>query len=119
MSDDSSNTESKSEFYPPYAEFSKTLRTWFVAYGIGGSVVLMTNENVWKQLINSECSSHIGYLFLIGGSLQVISAFANKHAMWHLYICEIAPYDSDQDKERRECFKKELPYKIAFWYSEQ
>jgi hypothetical protein len=45
------NSETKSEFYPPYSEFSKTLRTWFVAYGgIGVPVVLLANVTHGQRL---------------------------------------------------------------------
>lgn len=119
MADNPLNDEPKSEYYPSYAEFSKTLRTWFVAYGIGGPVVLVGNERAWKAIVASGLSIHIGLLFLMGGGLQVVSAFLNKHAMWHMYIAEPAPSDTAKDAARRQALKEKCPYRIAYWYSEQ
>lgn len=119
MSGDNSAPEVKSLFYPSYSEFSKTLRTWFVAFGIGGPVALMANENAWKAIVASECTGHIGALFLVGGAFQVICAFMNKHAMWHLYIAESLPDDKPSDKQWKEDHKKKRIYKLAQEYCSQ
>jgi hypothetical protein len=104
----SSPASAKEAFYKSYSEFSKTLRTWFVAYGIGGPIVLLSNNAAWGWLVKSGRISLIGLLFLMGGVLQVIGALLNKHAMWYLYIGE----------ERSEA-KNKYSYKISDTYSNQ
>jgi hypothetical protein len=99
---------SKEGFYKSYAEFSKTLRTWFVAYGIGGPIVLLSNNAAWGWLVKSGKISLIGLLFLLGGVLQVIGALLNKHAMWYLYFGEEYPTT-----------KSNLSYRISSRYSDQ
>ncbi|MGB9180579.1 MAG: hypothetical protein WCB68_15200 [Pyrinomonadaceae bacterium] len=96
------------EYYKSYAEFSKTLRTWFVAYGIGGPVVLLSNDAAWATLKKSSDISFIGFLFLLGGALQILSALLNKHSMWYLYFGE---FNANA--------KKRCSYKISHWYSDQ
>jgi hypothetical protein len=108
------------EYYGPYAEYSKTLRAWFVAYGIGGPVVLLSSDKAWDSLVKSGCGRYVGFLFISGGIIQILSALLNKHSMWLLYL------EEDEAKERR---KKSLPdistterrptYKLAEWYSKQ
>lgn len=100
--------EKKSEFYAPYAEFAKTLRTWFVAYGIGGPVVFLSNDTALLALMKSGKFAWVGLLFLIGGALQVLSALLNKHSMWYLYAGEIYP-----DTHSR------ASYRISNWYADQ
>jgi hypothetical protein len=95
-------------YYKSYAEFSKTLRTWFVAYGIGGPVVLLSNNVAWGWLVKSGHASKMGLLFLIGGGLQVVGALLNKHVMWCLYFGELTPAK-----------KGKRTYKIFDWYSDQ
>jgi hypothetical protein len=95
-------------FYKSYSEFSKTLRTWFVAYGIGGPIVLLSNEVAWGWLMKSGKAATIGLLFLIGGAIQVISALLNKHSMWYLYFGEFSPASPPR-----------LSYRISYWYSDQ
>jgi hypothetical protein len=75
-------------YYASYADFSKILRTWFVAYGIGGPIVLLSNNVAWGWLVKSGKIFTVGLLFLIGGALQVSGALLNKHAMWCLYVGE-------------------------------
>ncbi len=38
------------EYLEAYAEHSKVIRTWFVAYGIGAPVLLLTNEALARTL---------------------------------------------------------------------
>jgi hypothetical protein len=95
-------------FYKSYAEYSKTLRTWFVAYGIGGPVVLLSNNRAWGWLVASGVVFRMGLLFLLGGVLQVISALLNKHAMWYLYVGEY-----------KTATKNESSWKLADKYSDQ
>lgn len=98
----------KEGYYKSYAEFSKTLRTWFVGYGIGGPIVLLSNNAAWGWLVKSGQISLIGLLFLLGGVLQVISALLNRHAMWYLYFGEEYPAK-----------KSNFSYKISSTYADQ
>lgn len=108
MPDESNDQKKEFEFYDPYAEYAKTLRTWFVAYGIGGPVVFLTNDAALRALTNSGKFAQMGLLFLIGGALQVFSALLNKHSMWYLHVAEI-----DERTKRR------ASYKISSWYADQ
>ena len=38
------------EYFKPYEEYSKVLRTWFVAFGIGAPVLLLTNERIAEAI---------------------------------------------------------------------
>lgn len=106
---DGSNTQKKEfEFYAPYAEYAKTLRTWFVAYGIGGPVVFLTNDTALLALMKSGKFALMGLLFLIGGALQILSSLLNKHSMWYLHAAEI----DRRTKSRRS-------YKLSNWYADQ
>jgi hypothetical protein len=104
----STNETPEEGFYKSYAEFSKTVRTWFVAYGIGGPVVLLSNNAAWGWLVKSGHVPTMGLLFLIGGALQVAGALLNKHAMWYLYVGEYMP-----------ATKSKRAYKFFDKYSDQ
>jgi hypothetical protein len=95
-------------FYEGYASFAGVLRTWLIAYGIGGPVLLITNENVSKKISASGLSRDIALLFLSGVALQVIVAFLYKGAMWYLYMGE----------EVSERITDSRCYKISSWLSE-
>ncbi len=71
MADDN-NTDSD-DFHKSYDDYARILRTWFVAYGVGGPVLLLTNDNVSEKLESSGRAPEILYSFLIGVALQVFT----------------------------------------------
>lgn len=78
-------------FYSSYSEFAKTLRTWFIAYGIGGPVLLLTHADLADKVVRSGRASRIAALFLTGVAFQVGAALTYKVCMWYLYLAEMKP----------------------------
>ncbi len=76
-----SDTESD-DLFDEYSEFAKVLRTWFVAYGIGGPVLLISNETVQTKIAHSGFAVWIVIAFLGGVVLQVGMALVIKAALW-------------------------------------
>lgn len=103
-----SSNPAQDSYYKSYSEFSKTLRTWFVAYGIGGPIVLLSNDKAWGWLMETGKARKMGLLFLLGGAIQIFSALLNKHSMWYLYFEEFSPSSPPR-----------APYRISYWYSDQ
>lgn len=68
-----------------YAEYSKTLRSWLVAYGIGGPVLFLTNKDAPAKVSESPYLGLIITLFVAGVALQIFLAFINKWAAWQMY----------------------------------
>ncbi|MFO0945003.1 MAG: hypothetical protein U1D30_03515 [Planctomycetota bacterium] len=95
-------------YYKVYEEYSKTIRSWFVGYGIGGPVLIFTNEKLQASIANSGYAKCIAVCFLVGAGSQVLLAVFNKSAMWVLYWCELD-----------ECRKSSCRYKIADWFGSQ
>jgi hypothetical protein len=95
------------EYLEAYAEHSKVIRTWFVAYGIGAPVLLLTNDALARALKSSGNARVIAGCFLAAVVLQVVLAAANKFSMWGLYY-----------GETNDPFKATAKYRIAFWFSE-
>src|SRR2546426_7954213 len=56
----------ESGFYEPYAALARNLRTWFIAYGIGGPVIFLTNEPAAKALYSAGVGRSVAYCFLGG-----------------------------------------------------
>jgi hypothetical protein len=74
-----------SDFFDEYKDFAKVLQTWFVAYGIGGPVLLLTNDTLRCKIFASGHACCIGAAFLTSVALQVILGFLNKNALWFCY----------------------------------
>ncbi|MGH9455273.1 MAG: hypothetical protein ACRD2O_15035 [Terriglobia bacterium] len=74
-----------SGFYEPYIRYSGTLRSWFVAYGIGVPVLLVSQNLITKAIIKSGTGNLIASLFLVGVAIQVIATFLYKYSQEYLY----------------------------------
>jgi hypothetical protein len=102
-----SNSSNASEYFECYAEFAKTLRTWFIAYGIGAPILFLSNNTVWETIRSSSYISFISFCFLAGVSIQVLEALLYKNSMWYLYRGEENPQ-----------IKRKLRYKAFYNISE-
>lgn len=91
-----------------YAEYARILRTWLVAYGIGGPVLLVTNLAFADRLAKSGHVDAIGYLFLLGVALQVLLALVNK---W----CAYATYAATRDPK----LEVRPVYRLMGWVNDQ
>jgi len=80
-----------SNFYEPYAHFSRTLRAWLVAYGVGVPVLLVSQQFIAKAIIKAGTGGLITWLFLIGVAIQVLAALLYKYSMAYLYSSEVEP----------------------------
>jgi len=81
-------TTDREAYFDAYQEYSKVLRTWFVVYGIGGPVLLLTNETLARALKASGEGKCLAAFFLAGVALQVVLAALNKFSMWGIYFGE-------------------------------
>jgi hypothetical protein len=71
-----------------FDRYEKMLRTWFVAYGIGGPILFLTQDTLRKAFVAAPNARMIGALFLAGVGVQVLESFCYKMCMWHLYYHE-------------------------------
>lgn len=105
-------------YYKVYEEYSKTLRTWFVAYGIGAPVLLLNNEVLRKAVIGSGASTEIAIVFLAGVAMQVALASVNKATAWILYAeSEVHAKPKAAHKPAKRTWYQELADRISeqFW----
>lgn len=82
---DAIETEQDETFLRLYIDYAKILRTWLVAFGIGGPVLFFTTEKISDQIKSSGQTKLIVILFLIGVACQVLNAFINKWVNWCVY----------------------------------
>ena len=95
-------------FYEAYVDYSRTLRTWLVAYGVGAPVLFVSNEAARKAIGVSGLAGSVAVLFLLGVFIQVLLSTVNKAAMWACYYGEVEP-----------SFKNTKRYKVSDWVSER
>lgn len=90
------------EFYEVYAEYNKSLRNWFVGYGIGLPALLLTNQELFRLKSDNQYLSLVLIFTSLGIALQIISALINKYCNWLLY----RGYTDDEIKNEATAFKK-------------
>ncbi|MGH8322043.1 MAG: hypothetical protein ACRESI_08820 [Gammaproteobacteria bacterium] len=91
-------TKIDSGFYESYASFSRTLRAWLVAYGVGVPVLLVSQQFIAKAIIKAGSGGLVTWLFLAGVAIQVLAALLYKYSMAYLYNAEV---DSSLNETRR------------------
>lgn len=68
-----------------YSEYNKTLRAWFVAFGIAAPAIFITSKEAKEYLLLSPDINYIIRLFLIGVACQIFISFLNKFISWSAY----------------------------------
>lgn len=66
-----------------YNEYNKILRSWFVAFGIGGPAIFLVNSEVRDQLVQQSEMKTVVVYFLAGAAAQILIAFINKVVNWY------------------------------------
>ncbi len=79
----------ESGYYDAYKGFANNLRIWFIAYGIGAPVFLLSNETGWAAIASSGNGKFLSILFLGGVATQILAALIYKTSMWYLYMGEL------------------------------
>jgi len=70
--------------FAQYVRHADILRTWFVAYGVGGIVLFFAKDTAFTS-IPKDVRLYISEWFMIAVAAQVVLAFFNKVYNFHLY----------------------------------
>lgn len=68
-----------------YQEYNKTLRTWFVTFGLGVPSLFLINHDLGLKLLAFAHHTRVIAFYLIGCAIQVFIAVVNKFIAWHSY----------------------------------
>ncbi|MBN2062017.1 MAG: hypothetical protein JW882_16530, partial [Deltaproteobacteria bacterium] len=72
MKTESNNTTDREEYLKAYSEHAKTLKTWFVGYGIGVVVLFISKDRPWDTMNKSSYATLIYILLFLGVFAQVL-----------------------------------------------
>jgi len=97
-------TDIRQEFGDAFHNYEKSLRTWFIAYGIGAPILLLTQSGLRDKFLASPDRLCIGILFLAGIVIQVFESWLYKMTTWYQYRGEV---NKDLKKTRR--------YRFSVW----
>ena len=102
------DSTSHDDYFEPYAYFARTVRLWFVAYGIGVPAATISNEWLLEKLQGSGCLPSVFWCFFSGVAVQVLMAMIWRTSMWYQYIAADA---SEVSRTRM--------YRASKWLSER
>jgi hypothetical protein len=105
------NTQAKedpAESFSTYLEYNKVLRTWFVAFGVGGPALFLVNDKIAERLVKLGMLREVAALFLIGAAAQIVGALLNKITNWYVYIAAYEP-----------TFRGTRMHKLSEWFTHQ
>ena len=71
--------------FQAYLEYNRVLRTWFVAFGVGGPALFLANDKIAQRLAQAHQLRLVVILFLLGALGQIIGSLLNKAANWYVY----------------------------------
>lgn len=91
-----------------YTEYNKILRSWFVAFGVGGPAIFLVNDDVRTKLIEKGEIENVVFLFLLGATVQISIAFINKVINWYVH------QGNDKDFQKTKRYK--LSEIITHWF---
>jgi len=91
-----------------YNEYNRILRSWFVAFGVGGPAIILVNSEVRNQLVQQSEMHAVILLFLAGAGAQVFVAFLNKVVNWYSI--------DDGDDEYRRTKRYRLSSAVVEWF---
>ena len=86
-----------------YLEYNKILRTWFVAFGVGGPALFLVNDQIASKLFDAGQLRAVATLFLLGVAAQIIGTLINKTANYCVYRCCL-----EEDRENISGFKEKI-----------
>ena len=87
-----------------YSEYNKTLRSWFVAFGIAVPAIFITSKEAKDFLLQSQDIKYIILYFLAGVFFQVLISFLNKYISWSAYHRDECKLRDKPCSERCEYF---------------
>lgn len=102
-----------------YAEYSKTFRSWMVAYGVGGPVLLLLSKDAPANVSDSPHILAIVALFILGVALQILLSLINKWAAWQMYRGAFSKYQHGRADPDCDDHDRSRTYRVWCWINKQ
>lgn len=77
--------------FEAYFEYNKALRTWFVAFGVGGPAMFLIHGDLARALQQSGNLKCVVGLFLTGAAAQITGTLINKICNWYMFYETVDP----------------------------
>lgn len=88
MKNNAENREPSRVFLEAFRADAASMRKWLVAYGVGASAFLLSQQHFADYLSHGNNATVI-ILFLAGAGIQVAATFVYKYLTWPLHLGEL------------------------------
>ena len=78
-------------YYDVYSEYSRSIRAWFVGYGVGLPALLINNKDIVQKLSEQNQIHFVMSCITVGLLLQIFLVILNKAVMWSSYYGSCNP----------------------------
>ena len=89
------SSKQPTDYLEIYASFSRNVRAWLIAYGVGAPVLLVSQDSVVTRLSNNPLTPFIAIVFLTGVLVQICSAIFYKGITGKLYMVKRGYHDQN------------------------
>ncbi len=97
------------EYFDIYWRYCSSLRNWFVAFGIGGCILFVSDKAKMFQDVSKPIKILIVGSFIAGVALQILLSLINKWTHWYVYHGK-----EEEEKRGKKDFQETRRYKFAY-----
>lgn len=97
------------EHFDVYWRYCSSLRNWFVAFGVGGCILFISDKAKIFQEVSQPIKVTIVVFFIVGVIVQIVLALINKWTQWHVYWGE-------ENVDFQKTYRYKIFYKISNWF---
>jgi hypothetical protein len=83
-------SETTQSLYENYNDYNKSLRAWFVSFGLGGPALFLVHPELVTSLRDAGVLSWTIVPFLIGCGFQIFVALINKYYAYYYYDSKVS-----------------------------
>jgi hypothetical protein len=71
--------------YEAYVEYNRTLRAWYVGFGVATPLAIAAQDKLYDELVGSGLGFYVTLFFVVGVMAQILNTVANKWMNWYRY----------------------------------
>jgi len=90
-------------YFDAYSHFARTLRLWFIAYGVGAPIAICSSDRLLDAVVAARSLNPVVPLFFAGIAVQIMMAMIWRTALWYQYRAEYKPNSMSTWRYRASC----------------
>ena len=97
------------EHFDVYWRYCSSLRNWFVAFGVGGCILFISDRAKIFQEVSQPMKVKIVASLIVGVIAQIVLALINKWTQWYVYWGE-------ESVNLQNKYRYKISCKLSTWF---